>query len=91
MRGFSAGLFSFGTPAPCELTVPVSPRPPIRVAGWKSVAPSDQIAATFELLERRLNEASEKRGELSLTVPVACLHARKMIEAIPVDYEAYSP
>jgi arsenite methyltransferase len=61
------------------------------VPGWKFVAPPDKIAATFELLERRLNESAEKRGELSLTVPVACLRARKLTEPVPIDYEANSP
>lgn len=45
--------------------------------GWKSVAPPDAIEATFAALEQRLNAIAAERGELSLTIPAACIHARK--------------
>jgi ubiquinone/menaquinone biosynthesis C-methylase UbiE len=47
------------------------------VPGWKSVAPEGHIEETFTALERRLNAIARERGELSLTVPAACLQARK--------------
>ncbi len=47
------------------------------VEGWKSVAPADAVEETFRLLERRLNELAEKRGDLSLTVPIALVTAHK--------------
>lgn len=47
------------------------------VPGWKSVAPEEHIEHTFAVLERRLNEVASERREISLTVPAACVHARK--------------
>lgn len=47
------------------------------VPGWKAVAPPGSLQATFELLERRLNDFARERGELALTIPTACLVARK--------------
>jgi ubiquinone/menaquinone biosynthesis C-methylase UbiE len=47
------------------------------VPGWKSVAPEGAAEATFVALERRLNATAAERGELSLTVPAACIHATK--------------
>jgi arsenite methyltransferase len=45
--------------------------------GWKSVAPEGAVEATFAALDRRLNKVAAERGELSLTVPAACIQARK--------------
>jgi len=45
--------------------------------GWKSVAPPDSLQRTFEALEQRLNEYAQAHGELALTVPMACVVARK--------------
>lgn len=47
------------------------------VPAWKSVAPELAVEATFTALERRLNEIAAERGELSLTVPAACIRARR--------------
>ncbi len=47
------------------------------VGGWKSIAPESAVDATFVALEKRLNEFAAKRGELTLSVPAACIHARK--------------
>jgi ubiquinone/menaquinone biosynthesis C-methylase UbiE len=45
--------------------------------GWKSVAPEGTVEATFGALRRRLDEVAAERGGLSLTVPAACVQARK--------------
>jgi SAM-dependent methyltransferase len=47
------------------------------IPGWKSVAPEGAVEATFASLEHRLNAMAAERGELSLTVPAACIQARK--------------
>lgn len=47
------------------------------VPGWKSVAPNDAVEPTFAALEQRLNSLAAKSGGLSLTVPAACIQARK--------------
>ena len=47
------------------------------VPGWKAVAPEGAVEATFAALERCLNTVAAERGELSLTVPAACIQARK--------------
>jgi hypothetical protein len=43
---------------------------------WRSVPPPRDVDRVFELLERRLNEAARRRGELRLDVPFACLDCR---------------
>ena len=47
------------------------------VAGWKSVATPELLGQTFDALERKLNAVAEAHGELALTVPMACVVARK--------------
>jgi len=47
------------------------------VQGWKSVAAPDAIETTFKALDRNLNTAAEERGELALTIPMACVEAVK--------------
>jgi arsenite methyltransferase len=47
------------------------------VPSWNSVAPEGAVEATFAALERRLNDLAAQRGELSLTIPAACIEARK--------------
>src|SRR5262249_4747163 len=47
------------------------------VPGWKSVAPADELEKTFEALERNLNAWAMDMGELPLTIPIACVEARK--------------
>ena len=49
------------------------------VQGWKSVAAPDAIETTFKALERNLNTAAEEKGELALTIPMACVEAVKPI------------
>lgn len=47
------------------------------IPAWKSVAPEGAVEATFAALEHRLNVMAAERGELSFTVPAACIQARK--------------
>ena len=47
------------------------------VPGWKSAAPPEAVQETFATLERRLNTIAAERGELSLSVPAACIRACK--------------
>ena len=47
------------------------------VQGWKSVVSPDAIETAFKTLERNLNTAAEERGELALTIPMACVDAVK--------------
>lgn len=47
------------------------------VGGWMSIPAADSLHATFEALERKLNAIASERGELALTVPMACLVACK--------------
>lgn len=51
------------------------------VPAWKSVAQPGAVAETFAALEQRLNQMARERGELSLTIPAACIHARKPARA----------
>jgi ubiquinone/menaquinone biosynthesis C-methylase UbiE len=45
------------------------------VPGWKAVAPERSVEQTFAALEQRLNALADEQGGLSLTIPMACLHA----------------
>ncbi len=47
------------------------------VPAWKSVAPEGAVEPTFAALEHRLNTIAAERGELSLTIPAACIQACK--------------
>jgi hypothetical protein len=47
------------------------------VPAWKSIAPAGALEATFAALEHRLNTMAAECGELSLTIPAACIQARK--------------
>jgi arsenite methyltransferase len=47
------------------------------VPGWKSVAAPDALETTFKALERNLNAFAAERGELGLTIPMACVEAWK--------------
>jgi ubiquinone/menaquinone biosynthesis C-methylase UbiE len=47
------------------------------VPAWKSVAPPGAVEPTFSALEHRLNAMAAELGELSLTVPAACIHATR--------------
>ena len=50
------------------------------VPAWKSVAPPGAVEATFAALEQRLNAIATQRGGLELTVPGACVQARKPVD-----------
>jgi ubiquinone/menaquinone biosynthesis C-methylase UbiE len=45
--------------------------------GWKSVVAAHEIEKTFDALERNLNARAAEKGELALTIPIACVEARK--------------
>jgi len=45
---------------------------------WKAVAPEGSVEKTFAALEYRLNTMAAEQGELSLTIPAACIQARKL-------------
>ena len=47
------------------------------IQGWKGVARPDAVIETFSALEAALNAAARERGELALTIPMACISARK--------------
>jgi ubiquinone/menaquinone biosynthesis C-methylase UbiE len=51
------------------------------VAAWRCVAPEAAVEPTFAALEHRLNAIAAERGELSLTVPAACIQACKPASA----------
>jgi SAM-dependent methyltransferase len=45
--------------------------------GWRTVADEDAVDDTFDRLERGLNAVARTRGELALTIPMACFVARR--------------
>jgi len=45
--------------------------------GWKRVAPPFVSALFFRRLEQNLDQLSAERGEIALTIPMACLEATK--------------
>jgi len=45
--------------------------------GWKAIAHLDSVSDTFDRLERALNVVARDRGELALTIPMACFVAVK--------------
>lgn len=47
------------------------------VPGWKTIPAPGSIEETFVALERNLDSLARGQGELALTVPVACIEARK--------------
>jgi len=49
------------------------------VPGWKSIAPPESLERTFEALERNLNTVAAQQGELSLTIPIACFEAARLL------------
>lgn len=44
--------------------------------GWKAIAPEATVERVVAELERRLNVLAGERGELTFSVPIACLEAR---------------
>ena len=45
--------------------------------GWKAVIEPDDQGRVFARLETNLNALAEARGELTLTIPMAYVEARK--------------
>lgn len=45
--------------------------------GWMKVVPAGRVDETLLALERNLNQLAAARGELALTIPMACVQARK--------------
>lgn len=45
--------------------------------GWKSVIEPQREKRVFAFLEKNLNRLARRRGELSLTIPMAYVEARK--------------
>jgi SAM-dependent methyltransferase len=44
---------------------------------WVKMVPPELLTTTFEALERNLNSCAASRGDLALTIPMACVEARK--------------
>jgi ubiquinone/menaquinone biosynthesis C-methylase UbiE len=44
---------------------------------WQEVVPAEVVEPTFALLEQKLNALAAERGELALTIPMACVDAQK--------------
>jgi arsenite methyltransferase len=44
---------------------------------WEEIVDTQQRADFFSLLERRLNERAERHGDISLTIPFACIDCRR--------------
>jgi arsenite methyltransferase len=44
---------------------------------WQSVVLPDAVERTFAVLERQRNTGAAERGELALTIPMACVEAQK--------------
>ena len=49
------------------------------VPAWTSVVPPEAVERTFAVLERKLNVVAAERGELALTIPMACVEAYKPV------------
>lgn len=45
---------------------------------WKEIVPAGKLKLIFDIIEKKLNELSKEKGELSLTVPYACFNCRKV-------------
>lgn len=45
--------------------------------GWTKVVPPERVDDTLRALERNLNQVAVEKGELALTIPMACIEARK--------------
>lgn len=45
--------------------------------GWMKIVPGDRVDETLFALERNLNQLAASQGELALTIPMACVEARK--------------
>jgi arsenite methyltransferase len=49
--------------------------------GWIAIATAGTAPRTFEILEEELNAVALERGELALTIPIACFLAHKQSSA----------
>jgi ubiquinone/menaquinone biosynthesis C-methylase UbiE len=49
------------------------------VEDWVKIVPPESVRTTFRALERNLNSCAASRGDLALTIPMACVEARKTI------------
>jgi len=47
------------------------------IEAWANIAGAESVEKTFEALERNLNSYAASRGELLLTIPMACVEAKK--------------
>lgn len=47
------------------------------VSGWKQIVPAAEQARVFTLLEKKLNDRAKALGDLTLTVPMAYVEARR--------------
>lgn len=47
------------------------------MSDWKAIVDPARLEETFDALERDLNACASKRGGLSLTIPMACIEARR--------------
>ena len=45
---------------------------------WSKIVAPDKVEEVFASLENNLNSFARERGELSLTIPMACVQARKV-------------
>ena len=52
------------------------------LADWKALIPQESVEEVFSRLEVRLNAAAARRGDLALTIPMACIRSRRC-EAAP--------
>lgn len=48
------------------------------VQGWKAIASPHLLSATFTALEAALDRVASERGELGMTIPTACVVARRV-------------
>ena len=44
---------------------------------WKAIVPAEAVIEVFTALEQKLNDLAAASGELSLTIPIACLTAQR--------------
>ncbi len=47
------------------------------LSAWQEVVSPDDVERAFAVLERKLNAVAAERGELALTIPMACVEAQK--------------
>jgi arsenite methyltransferase len=45
---------------------------------WKGILKTGDAKAVFRILEQRLNDVASREGELNLTIPFACITAKKV-------------